>query len=61
MPSPGARRFAPAGFSFAIAGRGKLLTVPFKSVPFKSVLWGAADATGEKNLATHRCSNLLSM
>jgi hypothetical protein len=43
-----------AGFSFAVAGRGKLL-----AAPFKSMLLGAADATGETNLAAHRCSNFL--
>ena len=36
--------------SFAVAERGKLLTVPFKSL-----LLGAADAS----LAAHRCSNFL--
>jgi hypothetical protein len=47
---------APAGFSFAFAftGRGKLL-----KAPFKPMILGAADATGETNLAAHRCSNLL--
>jgi len=44
-----------AGFSFAFAGRGGLLTVAFTSV-----LLGAADATGETNLAAHRRSNFLS-
>jgi hypothetical protein len=43
-----------AGFSFAVAGRGKLLTVPFKSM-----LLGAADALDKASLAAHRCSNLL--
>jgi len=43
-----------AGFSFAFAGRGKFLRVPFKPM-----LLGAADATGEANLAAHRCSNFL--
>jgi hypothetical protein len=42
------------GFSLAFARRGKLLTVPSKPV-----LLGAADATGEANLAAHRCSNFL--
>jgi hypothetical protein len=46
--------FNSAGFSFAFAGRGELLTAPFKSV-----LLGAADATDETNLAAHRCSNFL--
>jgi hypothetical protein len=49
------RRFNPAGFSFAFAVRGRLLTVPFKPGPL-----GAGDATGDEvNLAAHRCSNLL--
>jgi hypothetical protein len=43
-----------ADFSFALVGRGKLLTVLFKVMFF-----GAADATGEANLAAHRCSNFL--
>jgi hypothetical protein len=43
-----------AGFSFAFAGRGKLVTPPFKSVRL-----GTTDATGETNLAAHRCSNFL--
>jgi hypothetical protein len=42
------------GFSFAFAGRDELLTVAFKAVSL-----GAADATGETNLAAHRCSNFL--
>jgi hypothetical protein len=29
------------------------------TVSFKSVLLGAAGATGEANLAAHRCSNFL--
>jgi hypothetical protein len=45
---------SPAAFSFAFAGRGKLVTPPFKSV-----LLGTTDATGEANLAAHRCSNFL--
>jgi hypothetical protein len=49
-----ARRLNPAGFSFAFAGYGELLTAPFKSV-----LLGVADATGDINLAAHRRSNLL--
>jgi hypothetical protein len=44
----------PAGFSFAFAGRGKLL-----AAPFKLMLLRAADATGRTNLAAHRCSNFL--
>jgi len=36
------------------AGRGKFLRVPFKPM-----LLGASDATGEANLAAHRCSNFL--
>jgi hypothetical protein len=43
-----------ADFSFAFAGRDKLLTVAFKAV-----FLGAADATGETNLAAHRRSNFL--
>ena len=42
--------FNPAGFSFAFAGRGELLTVPFKLMHL-----GAADATSEASLAAHRC------
>ena len=49
-----ARRLNPAGFSFAFAGYGELLTAPFKSV-----LLGVADVTGEINLAAHRRSNFL--
>jgi hypothetical protein len=45
----------PAGFSFAFAGRGPVL-----AVTFMPILLGAADATGETNLAAHRCSNFLS-
>ena len=48
------RRLNPAGFSFAFAGYGELLTAPFKSV-----LLGVADLTGEINLAVHRRSNFL--
>ena len=44
----------PAGFSFAFAGRGKVV-----EGAFKPRLLGTADATGETNLAAHRCSNLL--
>ena len=40
--------------SFAVAGRGKLLTVPFKSIAFER-----ADAPDEASLAAHRCSKLL--
>ena len=43
-----------AGFSFALAARGKLLTVPFKSM-----LFGAAGATGEAYFAAQCRSNLL--
>jgi hypothetical protein len=43
-----------AGFCFNLAGRAKLL-----AVAFKPVILGAADATGEANLAAHRCSDLL--
>jgi hypothetical protein len=43
-----------AGFSFALAGRGKRLTVLFKPM-----LFGAAGATGEAYLAAHCRSNLL--
>jgi hypothetical protein len=43
-----------AGFSFAFAGRGDLLTGTFKSER-----WGAVNASGETNLAAHRCSNFL--
>ena len=49
-----ARRLNPAGFSFAFAGYGELLTATFKSV-----LLGVADVTGELNLAAHRRSNFL--
>jgi hypothetical protein len=49
-----ARRLNPAGFSFAFAGYGELLTATFKSV-----LLGLADVTGERNLAAQRRSNLL--
>jgi hypothetical protein len=48
------RRLNPAGFSFAFAGYGELLTAPFKSV-----LLGVADVSGEMNLAAQRRSNLL--
>ena len=41
---------------FAVRGRGKLLTVPFKSM-----LLGAADAPYEASLAAQRLSNLLCM
>jgi hypothetical protein len=41
--------------SFAGAGHGKLLTVPFKSMLLRT-----ADAPDEASLAAHRCSNLLS-
>jgi len=41
---------------FAVRGRGKLLTVPFKSM-----LLGAADAPDEASLAAQRRSNLLCM
>lgn len=44
----------PAGFSFAFAWRGELLTVPFKLMHL-----GAADATSEASLAAHRCSKRL--
>ena len=44
------------GFSFAAAGRGKLLTAPFKSM-----LLGAADALDKASLAAQRCSNFLCM
>ena len=47
-------RVKPAGFSFAFAGYGELLIAPFKSV-----LLGVADVTGEINLAAHRRSNFL--
>jgi hypothetical protein len=50
-PAP---RLNPAGFSFAFAGYGELLTAPFKSV-----LLGVADVAGEINLAAHRRSNFL--
>ncbi len=46
--------FNPAGFCFAFAGRGELLTVPFKLMHL-----GAADATSEASLAAHRCSKRL--
>jgi hypothetical protein len=49
-----ARRLGSAGFSFAFAGCGELLTAPFKSA-----LLGVADAAGEINLAAHRRSNFL--
>jgi hypothetical protein len=49
-----ARRLSPAGFSFAFAGDGELLTAPFKSA-----LLGVADVAGEINLAAHRRSNFL--
>jgi hypothetical protein len=45
-----------SGLFLCFCGPGKLLIVPFKSV-----LLGAADATGEANLAAHRCSNFLCM
>jgi len=41
---------------FAVRGRGKLLTVLFKSM-----LLGAADAPDEASLAAQRRSNLLCM
>jgi len=41
-------------FLLAFAGRDKLLTVAFKAV-----FLGAADATGETNLAAHRRSSFL--
>jgi hypothetical protein len=41
-------------FSFVFAGDRKLLAVAFKLVRLD-----AADATGEANLAAHRCSNFL--
>jgi len=41
-PSPGGPPLRTGGFSFAVRGRGKLLTVPFKSM-----LLGAADAPDE--------------
>jgi hypothetical protein len=41
-------------FLLLLRGRGKLLTVAFKAV-----FLGAADATGETNLAAHRRSNFL--
>jgi hypothetical protein len=44
------------GFSFAAAGRGKLLTVPFKSM-----FLGAADALDKASLAAQRCSSFLCM
>jgi len=44
------------GFSFAAAGRGKLLTVPFKSM-----LLGATDAPDKASLAAQRCSSFLCM
>jgi hypothetical protein len=40
--------------SFAVVTRGKLLTVPFKSM-----LLGAADVPDEASLAAHRYSKLL--
>jgi len=43
-----------ADFSFALVGRGKLLTVRFKVM-----FLGAADATGEANLAAQRRSDFL--
>jgi hypothetical protein len=45
--------FNPAGFSFAFAGRGEILTVRFK------LMLLGADAPSEASLAAHRCSNLL--
>jgi hypothetical protein len=48
------RRLNPAGFSFAFAGYGELLTALFRSV-----LLGVADVTGDINLAAHRRSHLL--
>jgi hypothetical protein len=44
------------GFSFAAAGRGKLLTAPFKSM-----LLGAADVLDKASLAAQRCSTFLCM
>jgi hypothetical protein len=44
---------SPAGFSFAFTGRGKLSTLLFKLT-----FLGAADLTGETNLAAHRFSHL---
>ena len=49
----GARRFQ-ASSSFAFAGRGKRLPLSGRC------LWDGANTTGEKNLAAHRRSNVLS-
>jgi hypothetical protein len=49
---PPARRFSPAGFLFVFARIGLiLLCMP--------LFWDAANASGRKNLAAHRCSQLL--
>jgi hypothetical protein len=54
IPVPTRPAYNSAGPFRCFCGRGKLLTVPFKSV-----LLGAADATDEANLAAHRCSTFL--